>query len=184
MFMKKLVLLLFVMISSISYGQQPILFEKVIQFENMPKDSIFYALKKWVATEFISAKSVIEMEDKDAGILVISPNSKYSYNNKYLFSGYTGFIEYNMSMEVREGRFKVIIKNFTHKVIAGNDLYGLGIITNSEDYPRETISSFLKKYHNLVWDDLKVKVGIISEGFFNELSTLNFREENKKEDNW
>ena len=181
--MKKLLLVLFVLAYSLTYGQNPIVFEKIIQVKDVSKDSIFFALKKWVANEFVSSKAVIEMADKDAGIIAISPNSPYSYNGGYLYSSYGGYISYNISIEIKSGRFKVVVNNFNHNIPYANNLYGLGLITDSDDYPKQTPFG-TKKYYNNVWDDLKIKVASIADELFNELSDLNFTSNNKTEDNW
>ena len=181
--MKKVFLMLIVLISLNCYSQEIIKYEKVITADSISKDNIFYGLKKWVATDFVSSKAVIEMADKDAGLLVISPNSKYIYPGGYIYSGYNGYISYTVNIQIKDGRFKVIITNFTHKLTNGNEIYGLGLITNSEDYPRQSYPG-AKKYNNNVWDDLKIRTSVISDELFNILSNLKFESLNKNNDNW
>ena len=52
-------------------AQEPLSFEKVIQADSLKKDAIYNGLKEWVGMNFKSAKSVIEMDDKEAGILLL-----------------------------------------------------------------------------------------------------------------
>ena len=52
-----------------SHSQNPISFSKVIQAYSIGKTDLFVAVNDWFATNYNSAKDVIQMADKEAGII-------------------------------------------------------------------------------------------------------------------
>lgn len=166
------------------FAQEPLSFSKVIQTDSVPKDQIYFGVKEWVGTAFKSAKAVIEMDDKDAGLIIVRPAEKYNMKGlQYL--GFEGYLRYAVKIQIREGRFRVELTNFTHENLPGNckDCV-LGLITTDEQYPRRTGMAG-KVPMNKVWKDIKVKAENLANLYFAELEKIQFNSGiNSQEDDW
>ena len=79
--MKKLILLSMILFSfSPLFSQEKLSFEKVIPVDSILKNQIYNGIKEWIGMNYVSAKSVIEVDDKDAGLIILSPLSDYSFD--------------------------------------------------------------------------------------------------------
>lgn len=136
-------------------AQENLTFWTVIKTDSVGKATIFASINDWFASSYNSAKDVIQMADKDAGIII--GNGSIEYNPKNLMlSCYTGYIKYTIKVYVKDNRYKVVLTNFIHTVNAGNSSScELGIITTDDVY---TIKGMNKKYQNKVWNDIKEKL--------------------------
>lgn len=184
--MKKLVLLPFLLCVFMLpvIAQEPISFEKVIKADSIKKNDIYYGLKEWVGMNYRSAKSVTEVDDKEAGLLIISPRKDYSMG-KLSYLCYSGTVKYTVKFQIKDGRFKVVVTNFFHENDPGNnDLCNLGLITTSEEFEGKSAWG-AKSYSNKVWKDIKAKAELLSNNLFNELQLLKFSSKvDSKNDNW
>ncbi|MDU6663528.1 MAG: DUF4468 domain-containing protein [Bacteroides sp.] len=158
--MKKLFFTMFVafftMIGSAQETQKvkTLSFAKVIEVENKSKNEIYSGLRIWVAENYKSAQAVIQMEDKDAGVILVKALFSYEYG-KLRYSAYTGHVDYTLKLQAKDGRFRAEMSNFTHTNKVGNaPNCSLGLITTAEEY---TDKGMHKTFHNNVWNDIKKK---------------------------
>lgn len=182
--MKKALFLCMLFFVATLQAQEPLSFEKVIQADSLKKDAIYNGLKEWVGMNFKSAKSVIEMDDKEAGILLLRPLSNYKMKG-LTYLGFEGYLKYTIKLNIKDGRFKVVITNFEHSVLPGNCRdCNLGLITIDEEYPYKY--SFGAKGHmTKVWKDIKVKSELIALNYFEEISKIKFKSNSSdSNDNW
>ena len=182
--MKKVLVLCMLFLAVSIQAQEPLSFEKVIQADSIKKDAIYNGLKEWVGMSFKSAKNVIEMDDKEAGILLLRPVSDYKMKG-LTYLGFEGYLKYTIKLNIKDGRFKVVITNFEHSVLPGNCKdCNLGLITTDEEYPYKY--SFGAKGHmTKVWKDIKVKSELIALNYFEEISKIKFKSTAAGEnDNW
>ena len=164
--MKKFHLFILMAISTITYSQSPISFEKVIKTDSVGKSIIYSSVLEWFAVTYKNSSEVLQMTDIDAGIIV--GNGSVGYNHKGLsYLCYEGYIHYKIKIYFKDNRYKVILSNFTHSNLRGNSpSCELGLITDAEKY---AIKGMSKKYHNAVWNEIKVKMEDYSNSIFNSL---------------
>lgn len=165
--MKQLICILFAaMISVNALAQEKLTFSEVIPVENLNKADIYAALRGWVATSYNSAQDVIQMDDKDAGIIICSALFEYSYG-KMQYKAYEGVIKYTLKLQIKDGRFKAEVGNIIHQNNRGNaEKCNLGAITTAETY---TDKGLQKKFDNNVWNDIKMKSEEYAKNIFNRL---------------
>ena len=153
---------LFLLFVSICYSQEPIIHSKIIYTDSIGKQGVYIAINDWFASSYNSANDVIQMADKEAGILIGNGNIEY-----YTNSSYDGWISYTIKVYCKDNRFKVELLNFTHKSTRVSDpTYSLGLLTSKEPY---TDKGMFKKYHNREWILMKEKADEYSKFIFNEL---------------
>lgn len=166
--MKKFIFIsLFVITAAInSWGQEVLTFTKVISTDSIGKPKLFSTVLDWFASTYNSANDVIQMSDKDEGIIVGNGSMSYSYG-KMTYLCYEGYINYKIKIYIKDNRYKVELTNFNHSVKPGNGPQcALGLITNSEVY---TTTGMSKHYHNNVWNDIKNKIEQYSNQIFDSL---------------
>jgi len=150
----------FIILMTINLSAQDVIsFEKVIKTDSIGKALLFSKIHEWFATTYNSANDVIQMVDKDAGIIIGKGSMKYFYGKH---SSYNGNINYTIKVYVKDNRYKVILSNFKHSGLG----FDLGLITSAKIYATK---GMYKKYHNKAWDDIKLKIEQYSNGIFNSL---------------
>jgi len=184
--MKKVMFLAVMAMLSISLisAQDNLSFNKVIQVDSTKKDIIYTGIKQWLSMNFVSSKKVIDLDDKDAGLIIVNALTDYNYG-KLSYLAYNGYLKYTIKIQIKDNRYKVDVTNFTHEVNDSPAYWNLGLITNSDEYPNKT--SFMNKgSFNKVWIDLKLKAAKLSNDFFSKLESIKFysTKNNDKNNNW
>ena len=126
--MKKLLLTSFLFIIAIMVnGQTPISYTEVVQTTdtNQTKDALYLKAKEWFVETFKSANNVIQLDDKESGMIQGKGSIKYTYTT--LFDGY---INFTIKLWLKKGKYKYEISNFTHESSAGS-CFSFGLITDS-----------------------------------------------------
>ena len=105
-------------------------FEQVInassknETDTIKKEQIYSVIIEWIGTNYQSAKNVIEIQDKDKGLIIL--NALFDFKCSGLSSmHYSGVINYKMKIQIRDGRFKVSMWNFTHEAKKREQTFGL-----------------------------------------------------------
>ncbi|MDX2283707.1 MAG: DUF4468 domain-containing protein [Bacteroidia bacterium] len=146
-----------------SFAQEKLVESKIIQADSLSKDDIFIFVNEWFAKSYKSANDVIQMSDKEAGIVVGKGRFTYSYG-KIVYAPYEGYVSYTIKVAIKDSRFKVELTDFTHAVNPGNaPNCALGLISTAAEY---TTTGMSKMYHNNVWVDLKGKSQAYAEQVF------------------
>lgn len=178
---KSLFLLLLLLACSLGAKSQELyVMSKVIKVDSsLTKESIYNKIKEYVGMEFVSAKKGIQVDDKDAGLIIINALQEYSYG-KLVYIASDGYLNYTLKIQIKNGRFKVEVTNFNHEVkLGGNKSWALGLITVDEEYPYKC-SSINRSFYNNIWSDLRFKSTLIAAKLFADLESLKFN----TNDNW
>ncbi len=75
------------------------------------KVELYNRAREWIALSFISANDVIQMDDKDAGIIIAKCNIPISDGGMYLVEGK---VEFTVKIQMKDGRCKYWFNNFYH----------------------------------------------------------------------
>ena len=152
-----------VFITQQTFSQDNFTISKVIHTNEVGKNMIYVAINDWFATTYNSANDVIQMADKEAGIIIGNGSTDYTKEGM-MYMCYGGWIKYTIKVYMKGNRFKVDITNFRHSVKpSASPLCALGLITNAENYTDKGMS---KKYHNKVWNDIKEYSTAYAESLF------------------
>ena len=110
-----------------------------------------------MAIYYANSQNVIQMDDKDAGILIGKATSVFD-SPSMMLSAYEGWLDYNLKLQARDGRVRVEVSHFFHHNKPGNQKKAqLGVLTDK---------GMQKKYHNKVWLMLKEQAAKISSDIF------------------
>ena len=145
-------ILLFVFFISLSATGQSIEFEKIGKTDSLVKKEILFSRLNSKLIEFIGGqakydKSIIQ-SDKELGVI------KFKQELNWVKSGRSdnGVVKYNVSVFLKDGKFKIILNDFIHEGMG----ISLSTITYDEEYPHEQ-KSWLK-FRKRVWKELKVYI--------------------------
>lgn len=152
-----LVVVLLMMISTFTNGQTALTYTNVVLVDSVTSIELYNRAKLWFATMYNSSNDVLQMDNKEEGLLVGKAIMNYSPK---VFSGSeqtTGSIRYMIKIFVKDGRYKYEISNFIHDPY-GNQ-YGkasLGLITTDVECPNPR--PMAKGWSNKVWLDIKNQI--------------------------
>jgi Domain of unknown function (DUF4468) with TBP-like fold len=143
-FMKNLLLfpaILFLCFNS--FGQstgKPIVFATIETVDStVKKETLYFNGMEWLAKHFTNANKVIQISDKEAGLILAKGSFTYQAPG-YLLSGTeTRSISFLLKFSFKDGKYKLEMSDFSDET--------LGIITNG-DYEDH---SFSKKNIQKIW---------------------------------
>lgn len=111
--MKKSILILLLCLTNVVYVMAQDVNKNGFEYEEVvPSDQskaiLWINLKKWVSSNFSSYQHVVDMEDKDAGIMIIKWNSGQESPSSSYWT-----VQYNATyqIDVRENKYRIKIYN-------------------------------------------------------------------------
>lgn len=177
--MKKLTFLFFCIVALFLKvnAQESIKFSKVIQAEGMDKTALFVALNDWFATNYNSAQDVLQMSDKEAGVIIGKGNFDYTYGDA-MHSSFDGIIKYTIKVYVKDNRYKVDLMSFNHE---GKSM-SVGVLSDKEVFKEK---GSYKKYYNRVWVNAKEQAEQYANGIYDHTEkTVNSSAQSETDDDW
>ena len=182
---------LFVLSLDLIYSQEnsgsPITYTEVIKVDsNVSSKELYIRARTWFAETYRSAKDVIQMDDKESGILVGKGNFKYTSSVFMGSEGTKGWVRYTITISVKDGRYKYEITNFNHEgnpLNSGGD-FSFGLLTTSEECPYKVGSMSSKGWRDKVWKDIKQKLGSYAESIITALKNAMTKAITKSGDDW
>lgn len=173
-----ILLLCIISLPHLSHAQEALSFSKVVQADSIDKSALFASINEWFATNYNSSTDVIQMSDKEAGIIIGKGGEPYSLNATH--SSFDGTLKYTIQVTAREGRYKIEMENFTHDDSRAGGKYNLGLVDSREVYTNKGI---YKAFFNKVWTDLQNQCEKFSNMIFDSLE-IHTSNANSEEDNW
>jgi hypothetical protein len=127
-------------------------FSEVLQAKDVAASNLFVRAKLWFADSFEDSKRVLEVDDKDAGIL--SGKGAFAYEPNVLSgnSSIRGTIRFSLKITVKDGRYKIELSDFRHLPISISNPVSFGFITLS-DGPASNWST--KNVRKKIWKHMQ-----------------------------
>ncbi|UKT65601.1 DUF4468 domain-containing protein [Pedobacter mucosus] len=128
-----------------------IFYEQVAQCTDTQKD-LYFKARKWFVDTFNSAKSVLQMEDKEEGSLAGKAFYTYDFNNGMSTSKVT--IDFTLNLDIKEGKYRVQFYDMygSNKNVNGG-LAMLGALSGNYNASNDA-TTIRKVDYNLVLKDL------------------------------
>ncbi|WP_121811000.1 DUF4468 domain-containing protein [Mucilaginibacter kameinonensis] len=128
-------------------------YKQIIQVPGVSAIDIYNRSREWFATTFKSANSVLQLQDKDAGKLIGKGVFSHSYPlNAGVFENYT--IGFTINITVKEGKYRIILDNYTLTSAMGNNPGSPGTIEaiyQNEEKLKTAKSKIQKQVYNIFW---------------------------------
>ncbi len=167
--MKKWICALCGVVVSLSlYAAEPYTITKIIRADStLTKGELYVAVNDWFATTYKNSQKVIQMADKDAGIIIgkaVTETGKLTFSMQCS----VGWLNYTIKVQCRDGRVRAEVSNVIHEAKDPKAMSSCsyGLITTAEVYKE---SGMGKNAYNEVWDMFKERISSYSEGLFASL---------------
>jgi hypothetical protein len=147
-------------------GGNPITFSKVFDVQNKPKEVLFSSLIQTLSVVFNSLKDILQVEDKNQGIIILKPKMKFDITGLGL-TGYSGLMSYTLKIQVKDNKYKIDIMDLFYE---GNFQYPetkLGEFTDREKFAEK---GYMVPQKNKVWTQLKDQVPVRFEGLIDSIN--------------
>ncbi len=148
---------------------QPLKFEGVEELgNNITADKIFTQAHIWVAENFKDANSVVQVADREAGVIVGKGFFEIYVQETKRINAYYGSIYFTMKVQVKDGRFKYEFYDFRHEwKLIPKHCNDIGLIYNQKEYPQTVkCTLFGDNLKQNFWDTILLK----SKGKANNLT--------------
>jgi Domain of unknown function (DUF4468) with TBP-like fold len=126
-----------------SFGQQtgkPIVFVTIENVDSsITKETLYFNGLEWLGKHFINANKVIQISDKDAGLILAKGSFSYSAPGNILTVEENRVISFMIKFSFKTSKYRLELSDFNDE--------GLGLITNG-DYEDHSIS---KKNIQKIW---------------------------------
>jgi hypothetical protein len=141
--MKLWILFFGLFLSNFAFSQtgQPLKFEGVEQVDtSLTSDRLFTQANIWVAENFRDANSVIQVADKEQGVIVLKGNFNVISSNPYKRSAsHYGNVSFNLKIEFKKGKYKYSFYDISQKNVPAYGrpyfCYDFDYIINQETFP-------------------------------------------------
>jgi len=111
--MKRLVILAAMALVVLAAGaQKPLEFSTVIKQDSLDANALYEATKSWFVESFKDSKAVIE---DDRSGKQITGKGVITFETNMMYASISGYIEFLIDVQFRDGRLKLTMRNFNHK---------------------------------------------------------------------
>ncbi len=172
--MKKSLFILILLVPLFSLAQKPMSFSDVVETDEVSSDVLFTRANLWFVDNFKNADKVIQFKDKSTGIIKAKPVIAYHGADEY----YKGTINYLITLQFKDGRFKYTIEDFFH---TGQNI-NIGTITTHEEAKFKAFGSS-KARRNTEWENLQKVVKNEADFIITSLKE-EMRKSVKTDDDW
>jgi len=179
--MKKIIniILLAILINTVSLSQDfpidektgEICFTEIIEVDSLNKSDLYLRAREWFANSFISANNVIQMDNKDAGIIV--GKGTFEVYTSLLMRQHAGYVHFTIKIYIKDYKYKYEITNIYHepgasKITTHGDLRkdkpGGGLATMGQKNWDGIRNQAFEAFNNMI-NDLKTKMDV---GYFKD----------------
>lgn len=144
--------------------------QQVIEFNGLKKDKIYNGSRQWVATKFRSAQNVIQMDDKENGIIIGKGNFNYPCSGWQCLSYDGHTVQFTVKIEAKDNKARITFNDLVHHIPSK---FNAGVMSPQYDFPVEQST----KYDNVT--PVKLKFDEIIQDYKNSVLSTS-----TSNDNW
>jgi hypothetical protein len=130
--------------------------EVVVLDTTLKKDELYSRAREWFAKTYKSANSVIQMDDKEDGKIVGRASIPITYNSIGIIAP-GGSISYNISVYVKDGKYKYEFANFQHQG-DGNKIPSYGSCTKMLNTTDKYLGIGMQKTYNVYLNQMHTEI--------------------------
>ena len=160
-------------------------FSKIIQVKGLSKKEIYERARYWFAKAYKNSKMVLQIDNfEQNGSLVGRGSYKHEYKS---YSGLThycviGYVDYLISILIKDGRFKIIITDFVHESTV-NGQTGFGLLSYDYNWPHTAVKGY-QKSRDRDWRDLKKEAEMYANSLIEDAEKFITTPLEIENDNW
>lgn len=158
------------------------------------KEALYDKIYQSIVDMFVSAKNVIQMQDKASGIIVCKGNTEGVFtSNDLILGNYTGRmkVKFTLKIQVKDGRYKLDIYDATvladQNTLIDNDMPFEGFL-NPDFYNKKVVINFMTSYKRntsyYINSFTQCLITVLFDLFTTNDMIYNSVSKGAKEDNW
>lgn len=125
---------------------QELVFTEIDSAIKGSKDELFVKSKSWAATYFKDAKSVIQLDDKEAGKLICKGAGNVPVKNGFGEVCYYDKLWFLATINVKDNKTRIIISDFSHQSNDPHTDASVGRLLNPQkNFPRIGFNKYVEK---------------------------------------
>jgi hypothetical protein len=163
-----IILLSLVLLNTSIYGQTEKLEIKVIENSTSLKQELYTKARSIIAYKFKNSNYVIQMDDKESG-RIICKGVMIVHSTGTLGINYNNYVNFNLTIDVKDNRFRAVISDIYHAGITSSNEYQGGAIENEK--PDCGTFSIPKKDWNKMKEAIVNDANLFLEEFKKEMIT-------------
>lgn len=147
-------------------------FQEVVQVDSAKKDQLYNAALTWFGQTFRSGKEVLQIQDREGGSLVGRASFEYVPVVFMARNCIVGFVDYTITFEFKDGRYRYTIGPFSHEGNTANrgGSISFGILTNATRCPY-AVKGVTRSGREATWADLKKKASIEAQNIISSFKS-------------
>lgn len=145
--------------------------------DSVPARILYSRAKLFAAENFKSAKDVIQMDDSEAGLLLMKGNIIPVIKGALIGNFEAGFVHFTMKVQVKDGKYKYTLSDFEHENF-GNYRSNGGSLTNRK--PACGTFYLTKNY----WHQIKEQTDMHAQALIDALKSRMVSQEISKKDDF
>ena len=116
------------------------------------KDTLFIWAKEWVYKTYKSGDAVIQLDDKDAGLIICKGRTNSTYVKQLGRKIEAGTFHYNFKLAFKDGKYRITISDITYE--KGELSYKSGADL-AEEFPSNWPQVYYRKSSEKWWSEIK-----------------------------
>lgn len=125
-----------------------ITYSSVIEIPDKNKDEIYDKIKLYLVESYNNFREVVQLDDKNNGTIILKATMRFVNAGPY----YEGWIDYSLKITIKDGKFKIEMKDLNHETHNIKGKLPLGPLTRN---PNFTDKGWLKNQTNNAWKVMK-----------------------------
>ncbi len=101
-------------------------------------------VRDWFTRTFVDSAEVLEVVDPERGVMEGKATFQVRGDQPFVDDGITGFVRYNIRVEVKDGRVRCTLGQFVHQSTWSQWQVSFGLLTTVEDPGKQVFS--MKKW--------------------------------------
>jgi hypothetical protein len=90
-----------------------ITYSEIIKVDSINSQELYLRAKVWFVHSFVSAKNVIQLDDKESGKII--GKGLFDVKSSIVKSQNVGYVEFTIEIQVKDGRYKYTFSDISHK---------------------------------------------------------------------
>ncbi len=157
--------------------EKKIEFFEIIEVPGKTQSQLFSTAKQWIAENYKSAKDVIQLDDKEAGKLIVKGFGQYHTEQNRAYVGYYFDLWHTIKIFCKEGKVRFAITDLVEQVEINSDFYLF-------DMESLIIDDLYKKNGKFNTSNAHKKEGVINYWNVNKINFKDYMLKSSKNDEW
>jgi hypothetical protein len=127
-----------------------ITYSEIIKVDSVNNQKLYLRANVWFVHSFVSAKNVIQLNDKESGKIIGKGTFQVTDNNNHnslVYVPIVGTVDFTVEIQTKDERYKYVLSDFSYKINGETEID----LTSSSGFK----SGMFQKRLDIQWADIK-----------------------------